>query len=346
MTPMRCSSSLRRSAPARGDRRAVEGDALLGAALVAEQIVDAREQLRRVRLERERPSVERDGPLHVPARGLRLGRLLRERRQLVAGHVAVADRLGEDRRASLRIAPRAAGPVEPIEPLAQRLLVLPPPPPGRGPPTSTAARGLGRPGSRRELRGLAQRRQALVDRLGQPAAKLEQLEEGPGRLLAPVHRLEHARGLQTVISERRELLERRPRRLVGRVEARAPRRTPRSRRRCRAAAACEGCRGATSPTRGRSRRAARRSARAPARARGHCRCASSSGMSSARTSSAGPKRSTMARHEAIAAAASFVADERTSAAFIIPARALASSVSSFACSSSRRACFSGSPLAS
>ena len=107
MAPMRCRSSRRRAAPAPPERGAVQRDALGGAALIAQEIVDAGQQLGRLRLVGERAPVHRDGARHVAARGQRVGgapRKVARARSLVTG--SVAHRLREDRRAALRIRAR------------------------------------------------------------------------------------------------------------------------------------------------------------------------------------------------------------------------------------------------
>ncbi len=109
------------SRPRRGaarERRRVQRDALGGAPPLAEQLVDAREQLRRVGLESERAAVERDRTLDLAARREGVRRAPGEHAELRAVDLPVAEGPGEDPRPSLGICARRACAVEALEPLA------------------------------------------------------------------------------------------------------------------------------------------------------------------------------------------------------------------------------------
>jgi hypothetical protein len=105
------------------ERGAVEGDALLGVALLLQQIVDAREELGRVWLVRERPSERHQSAVDVTCRGVLLADALREEEHLRRHDRVLAEPLGEERSPPLRVG-IAGKEIETTEPRADRFVAL------------------------------------------------------------------------------------------------------------------------------------------------------------------------------------------------------------------------------
>ncbi len=123
----------------------------------------------------------------------------------------------EDRGAPARIAPGRQHPVDAIEPLGERASA------GRrlGQPSSREvdrASRLGAPEAHPEVGRLPHRPEPFVEVLRERAPHLEHPEERVGRPFAAVDGLEHADGVEAMISGARELLEGRSSRGLGGIE--------------------------------------------------------------------------------------------------------------------------------
>ena len=171
-----------------------------------------------MRLEGERPPVERDRRRGVVARRVGLRGAPGEGAPLHARHLAIADGLAQNGCASLRI---RAGPgpglrerVERVEPLLERTFA------GDGLCEATAHAIEGPPRVRcaRELRGLPERVEALVEVRRERSSEIEHLEQRGGGSFASVHRLEDATRGEAVLAHGGELLQRRARRPLLRIE--------------------------------------------------------------------------------------------------------------------------------
>ena len=184
--------------------RAVERHALLGVAGLAEQLVDAREELGGCGLVGERATQRGQRSADVARCGVLLAETLREREQIVRRDGMLAETLAEDGRALLVIGV-AGEEIEATEPWADGLVALD----GLGEAARDHVERLLARDRDRRVRRLFERDEAIVDDGGELGLDVEDAQETGDVVVAAVHRLEDRRGREAMLAGGQELLQRR-----------------------------------------------------------------------------------------------------------------------------------------